>query len=234
VTPTAEKCGDDIDNDCDGTTDEGCSCQKATEICDGVDNDCDGEIDEGCTPCLKKQAGNKPWQIHKGKGPTCWPKKFAKHGAKGEYQYASIPPENDAGWMPEPDNFIKFDDPSTMCGAAGQPDKCECRKGGDFTYFQTIFDIPPSFDIKTLKVTIQNVDDGARITIFNKDHPDGVVDPGSYAFINAGASSTSDLAQYLVKGKNRIVITHVDDCCKIRRIAGVHVTLNGEEITQCK
>ena len=41
-TPTAEICGDGIDNDCDGKTDEG-----ELEICgDGVDNDCDGETDE--------------------------------------------------------------------------------------------------------------------------------------------------------------------------------------------
>lgn len=232
VTPTSEKCGDQIDNDCDGKADEGCNCSKAKEVCDGHDNDCDGQIDEGCTPCLQKKGGKQPWQIHKGKGPKCWPTKFDKHGHKDEYEFASIPPPGDSGWKPEPDNKIKFDDRSTMCGASGQPDKCECRKGGDFTYFQTFFNIPPTLKIKSLKIKIDNVDDGTRITIFNKKYPNGIVDNGSYAFLGGG--STTDLAKYLVKGQNRIVLTHVDDCCKTRRIAGVHVTLNGKELTGCK
>jgi len=43
----AEECGDGIDNDCDGETDEGCDCFSVPEECgDGVDNDCDGVVDE--------------------------------------------------------------------------------------------------------------------------------------------------------------------------------------------
>jgi uncharacterized repeat protein (TIGR01451 family) len=36
---------DGIDNDCDGTLDEGFS--GVAETCDGIDNDCDGDVDEG-------------------------------------------------------------------------------------------------------------------------------------------------------------------------------------------
>jgi hypothetical protein len=54
--PTAEFCGDDIDQDCDGEVDEGCDeCDPETapdEVCaDEFDNDCDGEVDEGCPDC---------------------------------------------------------------------------------------------------------------------------------------------------------------------------------------
>ena len=51
VTPTPETCGDRIDNDCDGTTDEDCgpTCVPTPEVCgDQADNDCDGNVDEGC------------------------------------------------------------------------------------------------------------------------------------------------------------------------------------------
>ncbi len=51
---TNEICGDGIDNDCDDDTDEGCdnSCPNPTnEVCgDMIDNDCDGDTDEGCPP----------------------------------------------------------------------------------------------------------------------------------------------------------------------------------------
>lgn len=70
-----EKCGDSLDNNCDGVVDEGCPCDynnktqgvctsakrdakgvcaaptnyKATDICgDGFDNNCDGVVDDGC------------------------------------------------------------------------------------------------------------------------------------------------------------------------------------------
>ena len=47
VGPSAETCGDGIDNDCDGLEDEGCACVPEPEVCDdGVDNDCDGAVDE--------------------------------------------------------------------------------------------------------------------------------------------------------------------------------------------
>jgi len=40
-----EQCDNGLDDDCDGTIDEG------VEICDGVDSDCDGAIDEDLTAC---------------------------------------------------------------------------------------------------------------------------------------------------------------------------------------
>lgn len=60
----AETCGDGVDNDCDGTADEGC-CVPSSEVCDGIDNNCDGQVDEGtknaCGGC-----GSAP-----NEGPVC-------------------------------------------------------------------------------------------------------------------------------------------------------------------
>ena len=68
--------------------------------------------------------------------------------------------------------------------------------------------------------------------MFNSAFPGGVVDQGSYAFLGGG--STTNLAPFIVTGRNRIVLTHVDDCCQVRAIANVDVTLNGSLVAACR
>ncbi len=48
VPPGVEACGDGLDQDCDGSADEGC-CNPSPggELCNGLDDDCDGLADEG-------------------------------------------------------------------------------------------------------------------------------------------------------------------------------------------
>ncbi len=199
------------------------------EVCgDGVDQDCNGLVDDGanCGACLHSGSSITAWEMHLGAGPTCWDHTFASHGEAGEYRYASIPAEHASGWAAHANDTISFDDPSTLCGV------CECRAGGDFTYFQTSVEVPECGSVERLVVTVNDVDDGVRITVFNSRYPDGITDPDSYAFLGGG--STANLARYIVPGHNRIVLTHLDDCCAIRRIRGATIVLDGATLTRCR
>lgn len=195
------------------------------EQCNGVDDDCDGQGDMNCLPCIGEVGSTTAWQMHLGAGPQCWGRTFGSHGEPGEYAFARIPAEGDPGWMAHPPDEIRFDDPSTLCGV------CECRAGGDFTYFQTSFFVPTGFTVRSLVVTIGTVDDGVQVTVFNSAHPTGIVDPGAYAYLGGG--STADLARYVVPGANRVVLTHVDDCCAVRAIRGATIRLNGTLVPRC-
>jgi hypothetical protein len=54
VLPSVERCGDRIDNDCDGEAEEGCDCTPSPEVCaNDVDDDCDGATDEPACQCTE-------------------------------------------------------------------------------------------------------------------------------------------------------------------------------------
>ena len=261
VTPATETC-DGADNDCDGTADESvtrpcysgptgtqgvgrcrggvqacaagawglCDGQvgPVTEICrNGADDDCDGMTDEGCAPCITATAMSSPWQVHRVMGPVCFGRTFSQHGDPGEYELASIPAEADGGWRAVTSPTIDFSESSALCGRA-----CECLNGGEFTYFQTFFDVTPGYAVTSLTVSMGGVDDGARVTVFNAMYPAGVVEPGSHILLG-GTSVTTNLARYVVPGRNRVVITHIDDCCSARSLTGVQVVLNGAPLAAC-
>jgi Putative metal-binding motif len=202
-TPTAERCGN------------------------GVDDNCNGMTDEGCIPCISGMASSSPWQMHRLMGPVCFGRTFSQHGEAGEYAYASVPAEGDAGWRAVTSPTIDFAESSALCGRS-----CSCLDGGEFTYFQTFFDVSVGYAITSLSVTMAGVDDGARVTVYNAANPGGVVDAGSYILLG-GTGVSTNLARFIVPGRNRIVITHLDDCCSDRSLSGVRVVVNGTALATC-
>ena len=50
-TPSPELCGDQTDNDCDRAVDEGCGCSLTETCLNGLDDDCDGRTDRDDDDC---------------------------------------------------------------------------------------------------------------------------------------------------------------------------------------
>jgi len=198
---------------------------RADACNNGIDENCNGMADEGCAPCFA--ASTTPWQSHRVMGPICFGRTFSNHGEAGMYAFAQIPGESDPGWSSVSAPTVEFSETSSLCGRT-----CTCLDGGEFTYFQTYFTVPSTFRVNSMNVTVGAVDDGVRITVFNSRYPGGVVDPGSYAYLGGG--STTDLAQYIAPGRNRIVLTHLDDCCSHRSVGGVRVVINGANLETCQ
>ena len=146
---------------------------------------------------------------------------------------ARIPDEEDRGWTSVSEQRISFNDRSSLCGEGPFDEPmCECRKGGDYTYFQTFLELGENQTVENLQIDIANVDDGARVTIFNDLNPRGIVDPEGY--VELFGKLRVNLARHLAPGTNRIVITHVDDCCSMRVLEGVRVLIDGVEVVECR
>lgn len=178
-----------------------------------------------------------PWQMHQGNEVTssnpsgllqfnCSP---ARHGDNCEYNVASVPAASDPDWAaaPHPET-IGFEIPSRVCQAPTR-----CMAYGDFTYFQTFVNVPSNVQVTTFTISFNGMDDGSRVTIFNSQHPGGLVIPGSYVYL--GGSGTTNLAAHVQPGElNRVVITQVDDCCSENRLRSASVVLNGSVVnTAC-
>lgn len=180
-------------------------------------------------PCVGTVAVDAPvWEVHDGEGPMCWPEDSPEHGHQVEYDYATVPPQDDPDWRPESDDDIEFERRSSLCGF-----ECDCRNGGDFTYFQTSLFVPEGGDVDTYHVEISDVDDGARVSVFNDRYPHGVTDPRGYARL-FGQQADADLGPYFEPGENRIVITQVDDCCSISRLRGVTIHADDVVVDRCR
>jgi hypothetical protein len=189
-----------------------------------------GPTDTGMRPpCFESRVPLVAWQFQRAPTVVCFPKPFTTNGEKGEYDFAKIPSEDDPDWAPLPLAEIDFADHSRLCPPPdGGPAICPCRGGADFTYFQTGFELDQP--ARSFTLSIGNVDDGARLTLFNSKHAEGFV--AGFALLFSAA--TFDLTAETAAGHNRLAVTHVDDCCKDRKLTGVLLQLDGEHLAPCE
>ena len=165
---------------------------------------------------LLAQPTRTDWQMHRGQGVLDLPQALASHGDVAAYALAEIPLEGDPGWTVAPNkDTIGFQESSFIPGG-------KCMRAVDYTYFQTFVTVPPNTAVKQFSIEFSGMDDGSRISI------NGVVDPESYVRLNE--SSTKNLANKISTGRNRIVITQVDDCAVLNNLKSAIVKLNGSPV----
>ncbi len=183
-----------------------------------------------CTGDLFAQVTHTPWQIHKGEGPINFDVRTNKNGYNGKghgdpraYEHKNIPPKNDAGWKPAPmqNGKVFFAETSTL----------PCQQQIDFTYFQTIIDVPSNVKVNELTISYDKADDGARIYFFNSKNPNGHFNPDADLRYNYPINLDNiNLANQVAVGENRVVIVQFDDCATGNNVSGINIKVNGEEI----
>jgi Repeat of unknown function (DUF6923) len=190
-----------------------------------------------CTsPNLVAQT-REPWTMHDGAGVQSLSGPVVSHGNPATvYELANIPAEDDPDWLPLPNkdnpslngDTIGFERGSAIPAAYYHPLCLENEKGQvDYTYFQTDVTVPEGVTVTQFEIEFSGMDDGSRITIFNSKHPNGIIDEDSYVL---NKPRSANLQKFLAPGKNRVVITQVDDCCCGNNLRSAVVKLNGETV----
>lgn len=187
--------------------------------------------------------GRTPWEV----APTpTWVSpvpNYGLHGAVAYYGHApAIPPTADPAWQDcgptSPLRASPYTSTRPLCpnsstiGMDVGSRMPGCMTNVDFTFFQTLVDIPLGTTLTTFTIAMSGMDDGARITIVNSANPGGLVIPGSYVFL--GGSGTANLAPHVVAGEtNRVVITQMDDCAVGNNLGSAVSTSTARSCRRC-
>ena len=181
--------------------------------------------------------GRTGWEVARPYNPVATAA-FPTFGHAGFYGYipGPIPGASDPAWSEcGPSNSLC---PNADTVGMNQPNGSRlggftCLASADFTFFQSFVSVPAGATINEFKVVMSGADDGARVSIYNSVHANGLVIPGSYIVLTSGAGSTSDLSAYLVKGEvNRVLVTQVDNCATGNNLHSAQIVLNGAALPQ--
>ncbi|MGA1863811.1 MAG: HYR domain-containing protein [bacterium] len=171
------------------------------------------------------------WEQNNGEGLVEFTVTSPSHGDVSEYSNAAIPDADDPNWfaLTDQENIVYSLIPSSLCDDTNDINLLECLAGGQFTYFRTNVDVPA--DANQVAVSVEVAVDGIRITIFNSWYPGGK----DIAFVSPGSATVEILLDDIALGEiNRIVITHVDDCCCSNSILNdVKILIDGQTVYTC-
>jgi len=162
-----------------------------------------------------------PWEKNEG-GPPVDFKTSSDASRKEALDKAQIPTQKDAGWELMPGSVVNYSPRSVLKSANTQV---------DYTFFQTVVTIPQGVEVKTFQIKFDEVDDAARVTIFNSKHPHGkFYNEDDIIGKQQNLTLKRDFKDDVVVGENRVVITQYDIAPVLNNIKGVHVLVDGVEI----
>ncbi|MEM9847681.1 MAG: cadherin-like domain-containing protein, partial [Bacteroidota bacterium] len=173
-----------------------------------------------------------PWQINPGNEGIIPIGEEVMEGVFGNpnaFDFASIPSLLDNNWTLAPVD----EEGKILFGSDNASELSSCLGELDFTYFQTIIDIPENTELEEVLVKFALVDDGARAYVFNSTHLTGAFVAG--AEIGLGDDPvTGDIKDLINVGeRNRIVIVQFDSCPVGNNLQGAEVVVNGTVVEQC-
>lgn len=143
-----------------------------------------------------------------------------------EIAKGTIPAASDKGWSVAP-TVSATDAAATFSQKSVLPDT---KKHLDFTYFQTIVTVPAGVKVKTFQVWFDQVDDAARVWIFNDKYPNGKYNAATDVLNKQNMSATADFMADVATGDNRIVIVQYDNAPVENNIKGVRVKVDNVEV----
>ena len=137
----------------------------------------------------------------------------------------NIPNQNDSGWK-----LATVDHNGKLNFGGNRASKLRTgRKQVDFTYFETMLNIPVEAK-NEFKLSFTKADDGARVYVFNSRYPEGFF-RGQIKLWEPPV--TKDYKECLVAGEqNRIVIVQFDDAAMGNNLMGGQVLINGKPLNK--
>lgn len=145
------------------------------------------------------------------------------------FDYAEFPEKKDGNWKPAPIVNGKVEYRADSKLHKKYTDK---YTHVDFTYYRAFLDLTAITDeITSAEITIGQVDDQARMMLFNSQNMEGYYIEANDAQ-RGGQDMTVDFTDHLVKGEiNTFFVVQVDDNPMRNELkGGIKVTINGNEI----
>ncbi|MCK4708427.1 MAG: hypothetical protein KAU21_07405, partial [Gammaproteobacteria bacterium] len=188
------------------------------------------------------------WEVIRSDGVITLDSNLTSRDDVAAYDFVEspLPLLGDNRWQLATDHeLIGFAEVSRLNGTDGNNG---CKSAVDYTYFQTVVNVPFGVEVSEFNINFSGIDDDARVSIYNSKHqglliPGGVdgsdISENADGYVHLDDHNQYPLGQdinllsYVTSGENRIVVTQVDNCPATdlgNLLQSAVVTLDGIEV----